>query len=454
MERCSGRFTPQRWGASVFVVLTRLVLALTIIALLAFGAAAPAAAMPPEQVLRDWYGLILKLVRHTPTYSPPVASRAFAYLGVTAFEAAASGTPNLGTLAGQLNGLTAVPRRETGKIYSDAVVLEAALAASAQAFFSNTGPTGQRAMAAFSDRQLAEISKGVPADVIERSQAVGRAIAGHMLAWSQNDGGAVVENLGFPAQYAANGAPGHWAPTSRIALQQTPLLPSWGKNRTFALKDGAACPLPAPPEYSEDKASEFYAQAQEVYQTSKALTDEQRAIARFWSDDPMLSPTPPGHWISIALQILEQDHRGLEDSADVLARVGIAEADAFIGCWRTKYQYDLLRPVAYIRKLIDPKWEPLIATPPFPEYPSGHSTQSGAAAAVLTKYFGETFAFEDATHTRDGLPARKFASFQAAADEAALSRLFGGIHFRAGMQRGLEQGACIGKAVNALRTKR
>jgi hypothetical protein len=314
MERCSGRFTPQRWGASVFVVLTRLVLALTIIALLAFGAAAPAAAMPPEQVLRDWYGLILKLVRHTPTYSPPVASRAFAYLGVTAFEAAASGTPNLGTLAGQLNGLTAVPRRETGKIYSDAVVLDAALAASAQAFFSNTGPTGQRAMAAFSDRQLAEISKGVPADVIERSQAVGRAIAGHMLAWSQNDGGAVVENLGFPAQYAANGAPGHWAPTSRIALQQTPLLPSWGKNRTFALKDGAACPLPAPPEYSEDKASEFYAQAQEVYQTSKALTDEQRAIARFWSDDPMLSPTPPGHWISIALQILEQDHRGLEDS--------------------------------------------------------------------------------------------------------------------------------------------
>jgi PAP2 superfamily len=415
---------------------------------------ASAATPPPEQVLRDWYGLVLKLVRHTPTYSPPVASRAFAYLGVTAFEAVASGTQDLGTLAGQLNGLKAGPKRENGKIYNDAVVLDAAMSAAAQAFFENTGPTGQRAMAALEVKVHADVSAGVPSGVVARSEAYGRSVAAHILAWSQGDGGAVVENLGFPLQYALIKGPGHWTPTSLIALQQTPLLPNWGKTRTFALKDGTACPLPPPPEYSEDKASEFYKQAQEVFDIKKNLSPEQRAIARFWSDDPMLSPTPPGHWISIALQILERDKRSLTDSADVLTRVGIAEADAFIGCWNTKYQYDLLRPVTYIRRLMDPKWESAMTTPPFPEYPSGHSTQSGAAAAVLTQFFGENFAFEDATHTRDGLPSRKFASFQAAAEEAALSRLYGGIHFRAAIERGLDQGKCIGKAVNALRTKR
>ena len=420
-----------------------------------FGASlASAANPPPEQVLRDWYGLVLKLVRHTPTYSPPVASRAFAYLGVTAYEATASGTQTLGTLAGQLNGLQAVPRRQNGKVYDNAVVLQSSLAAVAQELFANTGPTGQRAVAALEAKLRADVAAGVPAAVLARSEAYGQSVAAHILAWSHGDGGAVVENLGFPLQYALIKGPAHWTPTSLIALQQTPLLPNWGKTRTFALKDGAACPLPPPPDYSEDKASEFYKQALEVFEVKKNLTPEQRAIARFWSDDPMLSPTPPGHWLSIVLQILERGKRGIEDSVDILTRVGVAEADAFIGCWQTKYQYDLLRPVTYIRRTMDPRWESTLTTPPFPEYPSGHSTQSGAAAAVLTQFFGETFAFEDTTGARDGLAARKFASFQAAADEAALSRLYGGIHFRAAIERGLEQGKCIGKAVNALRTKR
>ena len=135
----------------------------------------------------------------------------------------------------------------------------------------------------------------------------------------------------------------------------------------------------------------------EVYETGKNVTPEQRAIARFWSDDPMLSMTPPGHWMSIALQILERDNVGLDKSVDVLARLGIAMADAFIGCWHAKFVYDLVRPITYIRRVIDPKWEPILNTPPFPEYPSGHSTQSGAAAAVLTAFFGDNFAFDDDT---------------------------------------------------------
>ena len=132
----------------------------------------------------------------------------------------------------------------------------------------------------------------------------------------------------------------------------------------------------------------------------------------------------------------------------------MAEADALIGCWDAKFQYDLVRPVTYIRRTMDPKWEPLLITPPFPEYPSGHSTQSGAAAAVLTKLFGENFAFEDSTRKGDGLKPRAFPSFWAAADEAGISRMYGGIHFRAAIERGLEQGRCIAAFTNALRTRR
>jgi hypothetical protein len=242
-------------------------------------------------------------------------------------------------------------------------------------------------------------------------------------------------------------------PTSAIRQQQAPLLPAWGENRSFAMPDGASCPLPPPPDYSEDPASAFHREAMEVYDTTLNLTPEQEVIARFWSDDPMLSPTPPGHWISITLDILAQEKAGLDRSADLLMRLGIAMADAFIGCWNAKFQYDLLRPVTYIKRVIDPAWEPLLITPPFPEYPSGHSTQSGAAAAVLTSFYGDDFRFTDRTHERDGLAPRHFSSFDAAAREAGISRLYGGIHFRSAIDRGLEQGRCIGAHTVALRTR-
>jgi PAP2 superfamily len=167
----------------------------------------------------------------------------------------------------------------------------------------------------------------------------------------------------------------------------------------------------------------------------------------------MLSVTPPGHWISIAIQILEKQNSEIDQTADVLARLAIAEADAFIGCWNAKYQYDLLRPLTYIRRVIDPKWESLINTPPFPEYPSGHSTQSGAAALVLTQAFGEDFAFTDETGSKDGLKPRRFKSFMDAAVEAGMSRLYGGIHYRAAIESGLAQGRCIGAYATALKTR-
>jgi hypothetical protein len=423
------------------------------------GAAAtlsfPAAAAEDEggAILRRWYHLVLRLVRHTPTYSPPVASRSFAYLGVAAYQAVASGSTALISLEGQLNGLSGLPAREPGQAYSDALITHCVMASAVKAFFGNTGPTGQRVMAATEKKLKGQALAGVAGDVAARSTAYADRLMAAILAWSAEDGGAVIENMGFPMDYALTKGPSNWVPTSAIRQQQFPLLPSWGNNRTFAMQAGNSCPLPPPPAYSEEPSSAFYREALEVYETVKALTPEQEAIARFWSDDPMLSPTPPGHWIFIANDILEQQKASLDRSADVLMRLGVAMADAFIGNWHAKFQYDLLRPVTYIRRVIDPKWEPLLITPPFPEYPSGHSTQSGAAAAVLTAMFGGNFAFTDRTHARDGMEPRSFQSFDAAADEAGISRLYGGIHFRSAIDFGLSQGRCIGQHAVALRTR-
>jgi hypothetical protein len=425
-------------------------------AILGLGALrAPAAADDGGgAILRRWYHLVLRLVRHTPTYSPPVASRSFAYLGVAAYQAVASGSTSLVSLEGQVNGLKDLPAREPGQAYSDAVITHCVMASAVKSFFGNTGPTGQRVMAATEKKLKGEALQGVAEDVAARSITYADALMAAIIAWSETDGGAVIENMGFPMDYALTKGPSNWVPTSAIRQQQAPLLPKWGENRTFAMPTGNACPLPPPPAYSEDQASAFYREALEVYQAVKSLTPEQEAIARFWSDDPMLSPTPPGHWIFIANDILEQQKASLDVSAEVMMRLGVAMADAFIGNWYAKYQYDLLRPVTYIRRVIDPKWEPLLITPPFPEYPSGHSTQSGAAAAVLTAMFGENFAFTDRTHERDGMAARSFASFDAAAAEAGISRLYGGIHFRTAIDQGLAQGRCIGQHAVALRTRR
>ena len=415
---------------------------------------APAArAQDGGEILRRWYRLVLRLVRHTPTYSPPVASRSFAYLGVAAYQAVASGQAALVSLEGQLNGLQGLPARAAGQAYSDALITHCVMASAVKSFFGNTGPTGQRVMAATEKKLKGEALAGLPDDVAERSLAYAGALMAAILAWSETDGGAVVENMGFPLDYALTQGPSNWVPTSAIRQQQFPLLPNWARNRSFAMPNGAACPIPPPPPYSEDPSSAFYREALEVHEAVRNLTPGQEAIARFWSDDPMLSPTPPGHWLFIALDLLEQENASLDRTAEVLMRLGVAMADAFIGCWHAKFQYDLLRPVTYIRRVIDPSWEPLLITPPFPEYPSGHSTLSGASAAVLTSIYGKDFSFTDRTHERDGMAPRSFPSFDAAAEEAGISRLYGGIHFRAAINHGINQGRCIGQHAIALRTR-
>ena len=432
----------------------KFLMTLAVMAMVSASSASASTPSSPQEVYRTWYTLVLELVRHTATYTPPVASRAFAYISIAAFEATASGSTGLHSLQGQLQNMPQIPVRQSGKRYDESIVMNAALETAVENLFSNTGPTGHHALAAFEKKMAGEISLSVPSDIAVRSKAYGQAVAKVILNWAKEDGGAVIQTMGFSADYVLTKGPAHWAPTNTVALQQTPLLPNWGKNRSFAMPSGAACALPAPPAYSEDKTSEFYKQALEVAEIKKTLSPEQKAIAKFWSDDAMLTVTPPGHWVSIALKILEKENADADKTADVLARLSIAEADAFIGCWYAKFQYDVVRPITYIRRVMDPKWEPLLNTPPFPEYPSGHSTQSAAAADVLTQIYGENFSFTDETGAKDGLKPRDFASFKAAAAEAGISRLYGGIHYRSAVENGLEQGRCIAAYVNALKTRK
>jgi membrane-associated phospholipid phosphatase len=179
------------------------------------------------------------------------------------------------------------------------------------------------------------------------------------------------------------------------------------------------------------------------------LSSEQQAIASYWNDGGG-SFTPPGHNIAIALQIVRNMNLDLASAAILLAKEGIAENDAGIVCWRAKFGFNLLRPITYIRNYINPTWSTFITTPPFPSYSSGHSTFSGAAAKILTLEFGENFSFTDSTKIPYGFSTRSFTSFQAAAQEAAMSRLYGGIHYRFDNENGFHCGELVALNVENL----
>lgn len=396
-----------------------------------------------------WFDLVRRLIRGTPGYSPPVASRALGCLGVGLYESLVPGMPDHVSLAGTLNGLPPLPRSNPGAAYHWPSVANAALAAMTRSLF----PTAPDALRAEIDALEAQLSGAVPRGVLDRSLHRGREVAGAIDAWSRDDGGHEGYLRNFPSDYVPPTGPGMWVPTAPGF--QRALQPYWGGNRCMALDSALTCDPGPPPSFSTSPESAFYGEALEVYETVNGLTPEEREIARFWSDDPGATATPPGHSVSILTQVLRTQDRSLADAAAAYAQVGIAVCDAFIACWRTKYIHNLLRPISYIRSHIDEAWgDPLpLTTPPFPEYASGHSVQSAASAVVLTAIFGET-AFTDHTHDARGFAPRSFDSFAAFAEEAAISRLYGGIHYRSAIERGLEQGHCVGAMVAALPMRR
>jgi hypothetical protein len=422
---------------------------LVLVAGSAAGRARAAVRFPPVQefdaeVASVWFDLSLELVRTTPGFSPPVASRAFGYAGVALYEALVPGMDGYRSLTGVLPGLTAVPAPGGNRAYDWPSVANSALAEVLRGLFPESRTA---AIDDLESRLDARMGNGLAPGIRERSRERGREVAATVVEWSRSDGGHEGYLRNFPV-YTPPVGPGLWVPTPPGF--QPALQPYWGANRCLAIAGGADCPPGDHPAYSEDPRSSFFAEAYETYEAVGTLTPEQEEIARFWSDDPGQTATPPGHSISITTQVLRAEGSSLAAAAEAYAKVGIAVCDAFVACWYEKYVYNVVRPVTYIQRLIEPGWSPLLTTPPFPEYPSGHSVQSGAAFQVLTDLFGEGYAFVDRTHDDRGLAPRSFGSFLEAAEEAAISRLHGGIHFRAAIVNGVTQGRCIGKAASAL----
>jgi hypothetical protein len=407
----------------------------------------PTADQLDAEVATAWFDLSLELVARTPGYSPPVASRAFGYAAVALYEALVPGTDGLRPLGEVLAGLPAQSTAGRNAAYDWQVVANSALASILRSLFPTAPPEQREAIDTLEARLDRSLSSSTPPGVLDRSRRRGQDVAAAVFEWSKGDGGHEGYLRNFPP-YAPPVGPGLWVPTPPGFLPA--LQPFWGGNRCFAIAGAADCPPGEHPPYSEDESSAFFAEGLEVFDTVLGLTPEQEAIARFWSDDPGTTSTPPGHSISIATQVLRREDTSLARAAEVYAKVGISVCDAFIACWHQKQVYNLLRPVTYLQRLVDPSWLPILVTPPFPEYPSGHSVQSGAAFQVLTDLFGEGYAFVDHTHDERGFEPRTFGSFREAAEEAAISRLYGGIHFRAAIERGLEQGICIGRRVSDL----
>lgn len=403
----------------------------------------------PHDLASKWFKLEVSMVPNTPGFTPPVTARVFGYSGLTLYESIVHGSSKYNSLVGKLNEFDKMPQPTMGKSYNWLLVANTAQAEIIRLLFANTS-TKYKVEIDFLEKTLErKYTQSSSAEEIKRSKKFGNEIAQAIFDYSKTDGGHEAYKHNFPKEYKL--APGScmWVPVGN----QEALQPYWGENRTF-VKNNANFDMPPPPRCEIGNSSLLYAQALEVYSVSKNLTAEQKEIAQFWSDDPGKTFTPPGHGVSIANQLVINENLSLDKAAEVYCRVGLAAHDAFISCWKCKYKYNLLRPVTFIQTSIDPSWNAYLDNPPFPEYTSGHGTVSGAIAIVLSDMFGYNYSFTDHSHEKNGLKPRTFESFLAYANEAALSRLYGGIHYRMSNEKGLENGKRIGRAICDLPLKK
>lgn len=392
-------------------------------------------------VATDWMLLIYELVRDE-VVNAPAASRVYAYSAVALYEAVVFGMPQNFSIGGQVAGLPLLPYPEDGLEYDWPSVANASISTVVHGLFEDGSDETHARIDAMREQQTTARTAATDAEVVERSLALGDEIGAALLVWIADDNYEATRILEYDPP---TGDPSWWVPTGE---GMTALEPFWGQIRPFGLSFYEQCSIPMRMPFSTEPDSTFYQQAAEVMQTSDRLTDEQREIARFWVDTPGITGAPSGHWVLIETQIAEQLGLDLARTSEMYVLVGMALADSFISAWYVKYQVNLLRPVTYINQYIRRNWAPYIQSPPFPEYPSGHSVASGAAAEVLTTMFGQV-AFTDRTPIINGheLIQRSFTSFHAAASEAAISRMYGGIHFRAAIELGVDHGRCIGQTV-------
>ena len=415
----------------------------------------PTASTYSSEVVNDWGELILVLSRDCEGFSPPVVARAMGYIGIGLYESVHYGMPGYKTLQGQLNQFSVgtLPKAHLGEKYNWVLVANSAMARIVTNVFPNASLENKAAIAQL---EADWIAKYETEDIVinDKSISYGNAVGTAMANFADTDSYKDAYANNFPSDYVLPEGPGFWVPT--FPKWQLPLQPYWKDARVWLVENVDGTLPPPPPPYSEEVNSAFYKEAKEVYDVVNVLTEEQRTIADFWADDPQRTATPGGHSFSIALEVLRNENADLALAAITFAKLGMAVNDAFISCWNAKYIYNLLRPITYVHEHIDGNWIIPLDTPPFPEYTSGHSVQSGAAAQVLTDIFGENYAFTDNMHLSrgdiDGSP-RSFDSFFDFADEAAISRLYGGIHFRSAIIVGVDQGKAVGENIGKIKFK-
>ena len=390
-------------------------------------------------------------------FSPPVASRIYAYVSIAGYEALIPGDKSFQSLAGQLKGLGVVPQPVEGEEYClELASVQAILKVGRALIFS------EDKLDVYYNKIMEDFRKaGVPDEVFDRSIAYGDEVADHILAWSSKDN--YKQSRSFP-KYTIVNNPATWKPTPPAYMDA--VEPHWNKIRTFVIDSAQQFkPLPPTP-FSADKKSLFYKEAMEVYETGVNLTEEQRIIASFWDCNPFAMNvkghvmfaskkiSPGGHWINITAVASRIKKSTTIESLEAYVHVSLSLADAFISCWDEKYRSVLIRPESYINQYVDENWVPLLQTPPFPEYTSGHSVISAAASLALTDIYGDNFAFTDSTEVEFGMAPRSFTSFKQASDEAAISRFYGGIHYMPACIEGVKEGIAVRELIRSrIRTR-
>ena len=387
-------------------------------------------------------------------FSPPVASRIFAYPNIAAYEIIALNNSKYTSLVGQLKGLTSIPNTETPVNYQLAALI-AHIELSKQLVFS------EEKIEVYRD-SLYAMWKQKNGNEFLSAETYGLKVAEHISQWM--DGDNYKQTRTMSKFNVISEDEGRWQPTPPSYMDG--LEPHWNKIRPFVIDSAAQFKPTPPPAFSMEEDSDFYKELREVYEISNRITaegdeSEEVQVAQFWDCNPYVSVTrghlmfatkkitPGAHWIGITKIACKKSEYNFDDTVFAYAKTSIAIADAFISCWDEKYRSNLVRPETLINTYFNDNWKPILQTPPFPEYSSGHSVVSGAASIALNSIFGNSFSFDDTTELPYGIPMRHFESFDAAADEAAISRMYGGIHYRSAVEVGVQQGRSLGSHVVA-----
>ena len=419
-----------------------------------------------HEVPLAWNKLFLETERYAAGYRPGPAPRALSLMGFASYEACVPGMPEYNSLAHLYAGL-ALPAADNAE-YHWPTVVNAVYGYMMPRFFPSVPGDYLQKMATLESGNNAKFQAQLSPDVFLRSQKRGQDIAAAVWEWSKTDtyGHDAYKdpfgNYDWQAHYAKAG---DWKPT--FPGPGKPMGAYFGKVRTWALSEADKLSRP-PIAYNESPNSEYYSQALEVYaQNTPSWSYTAEWIGEYWSDDLVnLTFSPGPRWIAIANQLIELENSDLETALLAYAKTGMAINDAAVGCWYSKYYYNVERPQTFINKVIDPNWKPGLknpltgdtgVTPSFPAYPSGHSTMGGAGAEALASIFGYAYSMTDRCHENrtefNGTP-RTFGSLYEMAQENAWSRVPLGVHFRMDCEEGVRFGTVIGRQVNNLPWKK